>query len=530
LAVLSGNVRASGRWVAWLAILAGATTILLLSRTEIDQSHAALTLLLVVLGGSAGGGRPLGYALAILSFLIIDYYFQPPYNLIAVDKALDWVVLLAFLASAFVATELLTRARNEAETARERTAEVESLSRLGSETLRYARPEEALSAVVELIRTTLVADHTSIRLWDGGLGLNAVAAASSGTLPNDWDDTATEEVVAGARVGVDEAVTIIDEGRLVRGPLHRISPLSRVHSLALPLLVEARIVGVLSVSAKPKTSLDLGGARQRFLAAISYYAALGAERVRLASEAKHARELREANRAKDEVLASVSHDLRTPLTTIKLMAQSAAARGEPTAHAIEEQADRLAQLVTNVLDLSRIRAGGVSLDIELNTAEDLIGAAINRSEGIVRDRRIVTQVDLNEPALAGQFDFVQSLRIVGNLLDNALRYSPPGGVVELATFRDGLSLAIRVSDRGPGVPLAERDRIFEPFYRPRSEAPDAGHAGLGLSIAKRLAELQGGTLDYTARDEGGSVFTLRLPAAEWTLPPMSERDGAAEPT
>jgi two-component system sensor histidine kinase KdpD len=210
----------------------------------------------------------------------------------------------------------------------------------------------------------------------------------------------------------------------------------------------------------------------------------------------------------------VSHDLRTPLTTIKLLAQAAAARGESAGTSIEVQVDRLADIVTNVLDLSRIRAGGVPLDVALNTAEDVIAAAVSRVQGVLRGRRIVTSVDLDQPALVARFDFVQTLRILGNLVDNALRYSPDGGSVEIHAERDGEWVAIFVSDRGPGVPEAERDRIFEAFYRPRSEAPDAGRAGLGLSIARRLAELQGGTVEYAPRDGGGSIFTLRLPAVD----------------
>ena len=505
------------RWVVWVAILVGATIVLLWDRGDIDQSHAALTLLLVVLGGSAGGGRLLGFFLAILGFVVIDYYFQPPYNLISVDKALDWVVLVAFLASAFVATELLTRARAEAETARQRSAEIASLSRLGSETLRHERPEDALAAVAELVRGVLGAHRTSIRLWKTETGLSEAPAAEVGEVDDDAEDVVINTVVARSRGGVQQAVAALKDGTIVLGSLDTVAIRSAMRALASPLLVEARLVGVLVVSCGRGESLELDPAQRRFLDAIGYYAALGAERVRLALEAEHARELREANRAKDEVLAAVSHDLRTPLTTIKLLAQTAAARGEPTAALIEEQADRLADLVTNVLDLSRIRAGGVSLEIELNTAEDLIGAAINRSEGILHGRRIMTRVDLSEPALAGRFDFVQALRIVGNLLDNALRHSPPDGVVELFTARAGEWLEIRVADRGPGVAPAERERIFEPFYRPRTEVPDAGHAGLGLSIARQLSELQQGSLHHEARDGGGSVFVLRLPAAEWSL-------------
>src|SRR4029077_10330462 len=129
--------------------------------------------------------------------------------------------------------------------------------------------------------------------------------------------------------------------------------------------------------------------------------------------------------------------------------------------------------------------GGVTLDVELNTAEDLVGAAISRAGGLLEDRRIEPRLDLSDPPLSGRFDFVQSLRILGNVLDNALQYTKPGGVVEVETAREDQWLVVRVSDRGPGVPVHERTRIFEPFYRPGAGTLDGGHAGLGLSIARR---------------------------------------------
>jgi two-component system sensor histidine kinase KdpD len=150
---------------------------------------------------------------------------------------------------------------------------------------------------------------------------------------------------------------------------------------------------------------------------------------------------------------------------------------------------------------------------ELNTAEDLVGAAMRQMAGLLKDRTVETSVDFTEPALAGRFDFVQSLRILSNLLGNAVRYTPPASPIELSVKRDDAALVFVVADRGPGIPATERDRIFEPFYRPAGAAADGGAAGLGLAIARRLAELQGGTLEYAARPGGGSCFVLRLPAA-----------------
>jgi two-component system sensor histidine kinase KdpD len=123
-------------------------------------------------------------------------------------------------------------------------------------------------------------------------------------------------------------------------------------------------------------------------------------------------------------------------------------------------------------------------------------------------------IDLASPALVGRFDFAQSLRVLCNLLENAARYSPGHEPIELAARREGEMLVFTVSDRGPGVRDEDLPTIFEPFHRARNAPPDAGRAGLGLSIARTLAELQGGTVGYAPRPGGGSVFSLRLPATE----------------
>jgi two-component system sensor histidine kinase KdpD len=222
------------------------------------------------------------------------------------------------------------------------------------------------------------------------------------------------------------------------------------------------------------------------------------------------------------VLASVSHDLRTPLTTIKALAQSEAMQGNRSAGAIEEQADRLTRLVSDLLDLSRLKGGGFSAIPELNTAEDLIGAAVRQTRGLFGDRTLRTVIDLSTPALVGHFDFSQSLRVLCNLLENAVRYSPVTEPIELAARREDASLVFTVSDRGPGVREDDTSRIFEPFYRAKTAAPDAGRAGLGLSIARTIAEIQGGSLRYAPRPGGGSVFSFLLPAAELRLDALEQ--------
>lgn len=332
-------------WIAWAAGFVVVTAVLRAFRASVDTIPPVLIYLMMILGGSVAGGRPLGFTLMLAGFLSIDVFFQAPYDRLSVGKPLDWLVLLSFLTTAAVTTQLVTAERARAEEAARRADEV---------------------------------------------------------------------------------------------------------------------------------------------------AALGG------------------------VLAAVSHDLRTPLTTITALAQAGVQHGEANARAIEEEANRLARLVGDLLDLSRLRGGALPVHPELNTAEDLVGAAVRQTAGLFTDRTLETSVDLTEPALVGRFDFVQSLRILSNLLGNAAHHTPPGSPVELSVRREGALLAFLVADRGPGVAVAERDRIFEPFYRPTGAPVDGGggRVGLGLAIARRLAELQHGTIDYAPRAGGGSVFTLRLPAGE----------------
>ncbi len=351
-------------WVVWLGALAAVTVVMHGVRGDIETAHVVIPYLLVVLGGSATGGRPLGFTLALAGFVLINYYFQSPYDTLTVGKPLDWVILVAFLATAGVATQLLARLQDEAREARRHAEEAERLARV----------------------------------------------------------------------------------------------------------------------------------------------------------AEHAEALREANRLKDVLLASVSHDLRTPLTAIKALAQEASAQGDRRAAEIEAQVDRLSRMVGDLLDLSRLRAGAFPVHTEINTVEDLLGALSAQFRQLPAGR-LKSVVDLDRPALVGRFDFVQALRVLGNLAENALRYAPPETAVEVEASRNGERLVITVADRGPGVPPQERERIFEPFYRPDAAPPDAGRAGLGLSIARRLAELQGGSLTYEPRAGGGSLFRLALPAADTPTEP-----------
>lgn len=351
--------RVAGDWirsrsVVWslaFSSLAAAAAILFAFRADLDKAHVALLFLLVVLASSASGGRVLGASIAVVAFLIFDWFFLPPYNTLLVRNPLDWVVLVAFLVTSFVAAELLYRARAE-------------------------------------------------------------------------------------RAAVERA--------------------------------EA---------------------------------------------------LREADKLKDALLASLSHDLRTPLTTIKALAHELQPLGDERTLIIEEQADRLNRLVTDLLDVARLDGGALPLDIQVNAADDLLGAVVQHVSGRPDRHRLKVALDDPSSLSLGRFDFVHSLRILANLVDNALKFAPVDTPVDVTGGIDGGEIVFRVADHGTGIPAAERERLFTPFYRPAGRAADAGSAGLGLSIARRLAEAQNGTLGYNDRQGGGAVFELRLPAVDTDAAP-----------
>src|SRR6185312_443333 len=188
------------------------------------------------------------------------------------------------------------------------------------------------------------------------------------------------------------------------------------------------------------------------------------------AQAERAAALEAAHRAKDQVLAAVSHDL------------------------------------------PRIASGAVVVNAQPNEAEDLLGAAAQRVAGRLDGRELRIAVTTDDVLSFGRFDFSQTLRALVNLIENAAKYSPAGAPIDVWAKRDGRWLVFVVGDRGPGIPAAERDRIFEPYYRRPGVAPDAGGAGLGLSIARGIAEAQGGTLDVGEREGGGSEFRLSVPA------------------
>ncbi len=502
----------------WIGVVAVVTLALVLLRDTLDKANFALAYLLVVLAGSARTGRRGGAALAVLCFFCFNFFLLPPYYTLVLARPLDWLVLAAFLIATLLAAQLLHRAQRETVLAGRRAEEIDRLATLGAETLNAARAEDAVSAVARVLRTMLDIQCCEIYEYD--------AAARSFRIVGQ----ATTPVTSPATLHAGELLTwVAEQGRaavqhadgtmhVVRPGEHSDSPFDQpdARSILMPLQVRTRTVGVLRLA--DSSNLRADDTQRRVIEALGYYGALGVERLRLEREAERAAALGEADRLKEALIAAVSHDLRTPLTTIKALAHEIRRQGDERAATIELEADRLNRMVTDLLDLSRLNAGALPVHAELNAVDDLLGAALERLAGHPRVADITTQLPA-EPVFA-RFDFVQTLRALVNLLENGLKFSAPGSQVEVRVEQQAEALLISVLDRGPGVPADLTERVFEPFAH-FSVTPDTGGAGLGLAIARSLARAQGGDVTCQPRPGGGSCFELRLPALHVEdLPPL----------
>lgn len=554
---MTAKTRAALQRALWPAVLAGVVALLVAGRGQLDKAHVALVLLLVVLGASAAGGWALGLTIAGAAFLAFDFFLLPPYGTLAVADPRDWLVLVAFLVTSVVAARLLSAAREEALVARARTAEVDRLAALGARALTGARARDAAAAIAAAIRETVGVDACAVWAVDSVPGApdalrcladTALPEADRAPVPPPLDVAlaARERTVVAERMDRTTRVARAPGGSLSRA----VAPLdpAELRAISMPLLaVEGssdvngvvdgapdvgasatsvrRLVGVLRIAAEG--GLRVPAERWRYLDALTAYAALAADRERLAGAAERAAALEDAARAKDAVLAAVSHDLRTPLTSIKAHAQAlraalAGADAAESAATIEVEADRLARLVGDLLDLSRLQAGAMSVTADIVAVDDLLDVMLQSVAGALGDptdggRPLTVALPPEAALIVGRFDVTQAARALVNLVENADKYSPRGTpidvVVRESSGADAPRLWIDVCDRGPGVPVIEQERIFAPFYRAPGAPVDAGGAGLGLAIARGLAERQGGTVSYAAREGGGSVFTLALPGA-----------------
>jgi two-component system, OmpR family, sensor histidine kinase KdpD len=275
---------------------------------------------------------------------------------------------------------------------------------------------------------------------------------------------------------------------------------------------EADVSGTISLALRGRL---LPAHDRRVLSAFATHLAVVSEREELARQAASARQLEEGNRIRTALLAAVSHDLRTPLAGIKAAISSLRSEEmdwtpddeRELLAAIEESADRLDAIVANLLDLSRLQTGVVSPITRNVGLDDVVAQSVRTAADPSR-----VEVDFATDLPGVRVDPGLLDRVVANLVDNALHHAPAGTTVQVAGSSVGDRVQLRVVDRGPGVPDAEKDRIFEPFQR-LGDAPGSDGVGLGLAVAKGLTEAMGGSLIAEDTPGGGLTMIVELRAA-----------------
>ena len=446
-----------------VGILASAGAVVLVSavvallKPHIPVLSLGALYVLAVLPVAIFWGTGLAAAVTVASMLVFNWFFLPPYHTLGLRDRTNWLALVVYLAIAFTVSALAARARTRRDDAEQRRAEAHALAEVALDLLRGRTLDEELGHLASLAA--------------GVLGVEAAR---------------------------------LELGERPPGDAER----------ALPVKAGLRWVATLLVD--EEAVID-DAVRERFLPSLAALLAVVVERSHLESEALEAEALRRSDALKTALLRAVSHDLRSPLTAILASAETLANRGpaleevdrSELAEGIRDEATRLDRVVEQLLDLSRLEAGEAEPHRELWHADELVGQSLI-GLGVGAER---VTLDIAPEAPPVEVDAAQVERVLVNLLENALRYSPSGSRVIVRAEPGATELRLHVIDRGPGLPAEKRDALFEPFRR---GAIGRG-SGLGLAIARGFAEANGGRL-WAQDDPAGGHLVLSLPLAARPAP------------
>ena len=429
-------------------------------------------LVAVIVVALVGGFLPALLA-AVAGSLLLNYYFTPPIHRWTIAEANNVLALGVFVIVALLVSSVVDRAARRTRQAARASAESELLATTAGSVL---RGERAVTAVLDRVREAFGMDAVTLlecrpapsgRPSPGQVAGWTVAACSGEPAITSPDD-------ADVDVPVTETMTLA-----LRGP-------------------------------------SLPASDRRVLGAFAVYAAVALEQQRLAAEAEAARPIAAADRMRTALLTAVSHDLRTPLASAKAAVTSLRSqdirwtdedRDELLATA-DESLDRLARLVNNLLDMSRLQAGALSVFPRPAGLEELVARALDDLGPPGRD----VIVDIPDSLPEVQVDPAILERVIVNLTSNAIRYSPAGQPPLLTASALASRVELRVADRGPGIPEPERDSMFVPFQR-LGDTDNTTGVGLGLALSRGLTEAMGGTLEPEETPGGGLTMVVSLPAA-----------------
>ncbi len=465
-----GSLTARRRWQGALlgAVLLPLLTVLLVPhRADVNLVSDALIFLLVVVLVSLVGGAWPGLAAAVVASLLLNYWFTPPFHTFTISDRNNALALGVFVIVAALVSWVVDLAARRTREAARATAEAETLGTLAGNVL---RGETGLPSLLERLREAF--------------GLTAVSLLERTT---DGEGRPGWDVVASAGEGPpgspEESDTDVPAGETLQ----------------------------LALRGHPLRAED-----QRVVGAFAAQAAVVLERSRLAEAAAAAAPLVAVDRMRTALLAAVGHDLRTPLASAKAAVTSLRSRDvewteQDRAELLltaDESLDRLARLVDNLLDMSRLNAGAMSVLSRPVALDDVVSRALD-SLGPSGDE-VVVDVPDDLPEVYADPGLLE--RVLDNLVANAVRYSPPGRPPHVTGSRLGDRVELRVVDRGPGIPAADLERVFAPFQRLGDTENTVG-VGLGLALSRGLTEAMGGGLMTEETPGGGLTMVVALPAA-----------------
>ncbi|MBC8123188.1 MAG: DUF4118 domain-containing protein, partial [Gemmatimonadaceae bacterium] len=440
-------------------------------------------------------GRGPAILASVLSVLTFDFFFVPPYLTFAVSDSQYLVTFGVMLTVALLISALTARVRLQAEAARTRERRTAALYAMSREFAGSRDTEQLLRVATEHIGEVFESDVV-VLLPDGAGRLVSTLSPAGFFLGGD-EQTVARWVFTNAQVAGATTTT-----------------LPGAQATYLPLVASKGTVGVIGVR-PAQTNRFLDPEQLHLLEAFANQTALAVERLRLAQQAAQARIQVETEQLRNALLSSVSHDLRTPLAVItgatSALLEEAACSSQPhrtLLQTVYDEAERLNRLVRNLLDMTRVESGTLQVHKEWHSLEEVIGVALTRLEKQLEHRPLAVHLEPDLPLVP--LDALLLEQVLINLLENAVRYTPPGSPLSLCAWVRNETVFVELADCGPGLPPGDEQRVFDKFHRVQT-GNQGGGVGLGLTICRGIIEAHGGRIEAQNRPGGGAVFRFVLP-------------------
>ncbi len=490
------------RTSSWIAYANAALVVALCSLLAwmMNDHFAAANLVMVYLVGvvivATRYGKGPSILASVLSVAVFDFFFVKPHLTFAVSDTQYIVTFFIMLIVAMTISTLTVRIKLQAEAAREGERRVTNLYAMSRE-LANSRGTETLVRIAVQHISEVFRSQVMVLLPDdkGQLSIQIPEGGPAMLTPHEQ--------------GVAEWVR--DHGQAAGLGT---DTLPGAKGLYLPLKTSQGIVGVLGIYPQ-QTQRLLSPDQFHLLETFANQMSLAVERTRLAEETEQTRVQIEAERLRNSLLSSVSHDLRTPLSAITGAASTLIEKNDTLdpqdrlelAQMTYEEAGRLNRLVGNLLDMTRLESGGVQIDKEWQPLEEVIGTTLGRLGKQMDDHPLTIHLPPDLPL--APFDSMLIEQVLVNLVENAIKYTPPGSPVEIAASRREQEIVVEVADHGPGLRTGDEERVFDKFYR--AQPASVRGVGLGLTICRGIVQAHGGRIWAENRPEGGAVFRFTLP-------------------